>query len=301
MPKLDMEMMVTSAHEGAANRIREIRLASISDATRIMYTSRMGQLRKFADALGLALSKEVFESFVAAASEQWVTGSSSAEGYWAAMKFFQCILGEHCEDGQWSLDPDIKALVTGVRYVGKRQGTPRGSISKEMVDQCCTFFVKNRLEEHVRPLRLLFWAALRISQLGPILVGDWKEADEEESAVIILRKDKRVRATSRRSEMHSKPISEETLKSLKIWSRGKEIGSPLFPEWCIKAFRAALKQASTALEWPEDLSWCPHSLRHGGTRQRLLDLRVLDATVMSTRTAAHYGRTNVKRRRNNKK
>ena len=295
-PRVDMQAAAAFAtRESMLETRMKLLGATISDNTLKQYQSGRRKMQEFLDSFTPprpTLTKELFFLLLGSMMEQGHAGTSTGEGYLYAVQFFQRYEGLW---GTWATDDDAIAAAVGLRYAGKAERPETGSITRPMLEDLVAWTTKHHPEFPSMPRanRILWGAALRVKQGAYLKIGDIIQ-EEDEDQELMVRKDKRVRRTSRRGEVHFKPISPETA----MWiaqqeehrmKAGAKHGDWLFDpkEWQYRHLLATLKEASVALKWPAGVEWVTHSHRHGGTKK--IQKEVLNqATVMSTGTRRHY-------------
>lgn len=267
---------------------------SVAQQTLRQYTLRIHALRRFLACLGEpCLTKELFTGFLAALAQQGKSGTSTGDGYLAAVVHYQRVERLWC-DAQtghaWSEDPDMRKMVNGLRYAGKQDRHQTGAMSRQMLDELAAWCESTGRGRFVLAVRVMWGAGLRVKQLLELKCGD--VIVEETETYLLVRKDKRVRATSRNGEVHLKSLREEVLQWVREAERGKSNGEFLFPntEWKYADLLGLFKDAAAALNWPADVEWVTHSARHGGTRAAVAETRANAVAQTSTGTRNHYTR-----------
>ena len=293
-----MDMCAAAVHAGSASLLAtrmKLLGASVSSGTLKQYESGRRRLQAYLDAFippKQELTKDLFLLLLGAMWDQGHAGTSTGEGYLYAIQFYQKFEGLW---GTWATDDDVVAAAAGLRYAGKADRAETGSITRPMLDALVKWTLTAHPEFPRMPWanKIMWGAALRVKQGAHLKIGDSIE-EEDDGKELMLRKDKRVRKTSRRGQVHFKPINLETAgwiaeQEFFRLQQGANHGDWLFDpkEWKYVDLLATLKEASTALKWPVGVEWVTHSHRHGGTK-KIQEVILNQATVMSSGTRRHY-------------
>jgi hypothetical protein len=282
-------------------KVAEVRHERLAASTRRQYASNLSSVRRFLVALGEpSLTSDLFKKFLVALREVQRGGESPAQ-ILSALRHFQKVDGLWTgEEGQcWADDPVFDEMVAGIRFCGKDAGVRKqtGAITAAMLKELKDFCNLRRQEEMAAAYQIAFSASLRISQVACLRVNSLIENDGDH--VLLVSKDKRVQATSRKGEWHYKSIAPDGVAEFRRVAKDRDGKEWLFnpKTWNYEGLLAMIHQASVELGWPQDLEWVFHSARHGGA----VEQRLQATLQMSKGTVQKYSKPNVARTGNVKK
>lgn len=273
-------------------------MGAVTAHTQKQYEGRFRRMETFREALGREKwTAGLFALLIDALRE---SGVGDGEGYRAALIHFLEAQSRRAEVVEIR-DKACAKMAQGLSLQAAKSRNPRGSVTPHMFEQL-TRWMQRQYPAFVAPCRVAFEAQLRWSELARIRVGD-VEKDAEGSEQLFVRTDKRVKRTNIHTPGTTKPISDELGKYMRTLMEGKEHGIVLFPRQSapVESVRRAIREASVALKWPQDVDFSgPHCLRHGGTMElkgRVAEFMETQFANQSKRMVRHYGRSNENRKR----
>lgn len=269
----------------------------LSVGTRKQYACVINRLTCFVKLSGeQTLDKPLFLRYLGAIVQAG-RGCNTQRQQLSALRHHQATTGLWLVDGRaWSLDVDLTEAVKGVAFGSKSRAPQQtGAITRSMLEDLVQYSHATNRGGMVPAILLAWGAALRFQQVVTLEIGCLLKG--EEGYFLKIKKDKRVRATSRRGEYHDKPLLEEFVPHYYAQAGTRQSGEWLFPPntWKYVDFLLLMKEAATALGWLPTLEWVFHSIRHGGTPGVAAAAVANAATAMTERTRHHYSRTNAQR------
>lgn len=313
-PRLDIAAMAEIAkkmtEEDTAAAARELQHKAIADTSIKQYRSAMNTLNRFVTQMKQErLTKSLFIQFLQGLLETRRGGTNTPAQILSAVRHFQTIDRTWLLPGEpiWSLDEDLTVMTVGLGYLGKKkkEGPVTGAMTDAMLKQLCEYCEEKSteaddLKKLIPAYIIAHSAALRVSQVATLKTNCLIEDDG--AFFLVVQKDKRVRASSRKGEVHLKSITRKGGLFVKELTRGRtEKDEYLFDpkDWKYKKLLETLQQAAVDLKWPSDLTWCFHSTRHGGSgtiAKKITEKAISQTLQMSSNMVRKYTKPNALRR-----
>lgn len=275
----------------------EFILKSVSNGTRKQYDSQINWLKEVLNTLREeSLTKDLFFKIL-----HVIQGSyegHKAEMLRSAALFHIKSTQEWNTERHWLEHHDTIQACQGFRYQNGTT-TNRGQATPEGVKALVKNLHKVGQTKYVPMVLLQYGAALRISELKLIRAGDYDESLRR----LVIRTDKRntrFRNHRKSDRKVTKTIYDDRAhKVLVMMQHSLPRGTDLFPKESTPVTK--YRQLYKACYPPDhpDLSYVPHSLRHGGVAQILQAAHTkeqrAEGTLQSERMQRYYARSNIQR------
>ena len=272
--------------------------SAITEGTLEQYCSRIRVLMRWLEEEGHpTLTQDLFGLYLVNRLSAGGQPSSIAEGYRSAILHFQTSRRMWLDSsGQpWASSDLCIRMCAGYKYNSKiTTKRPRGQ-----VDQYLFPTLKDWLTAHYRQLvpaaEVMYGVGLRSHALIELHKGSYTSARR-----LLRHADKRANAKNGLPPFCESVVVDERAHFI-LSQRDAlcpEAGDLYFPlrDWSLALFRRAMKEAATALDWPEELIFDgPHTLRHGAVAHIDEDWSPEEAQLalpLSNQMRKHYGRNN---------
>jgi hypothetical protein len=273
---------------------------AIKSTTRRQYASAVKWIKEILAELGeKTLTESVFFKIIHAT--EGVFEGHKAEQLRDAVLHHLRETGEWSSERSWIEHPDTLKACRGYRYQnGTAPSTPRGATTDEGVKNLAAKLIELKKPQFVPMLYIRAGAALRRQEIMHLQIGDYNEA----SRCLTLRVNKSrtaKRHTRQRTLLTKSIIDEEAHEALCMMQRiYTNKGELMFPK-----HRAPMGEFDKLFkEWYQkdhpDLTYVPHSLRHGGVTKIMQktqkDPELQRATTLQSQSMRKwYSRSNEQR------
>lgn len=318
--------------------------AAVKSSTVSKYKSQALQVLRFARQIRIKrdpdtgptddrpLAKDEFTLFLAEALK---VGMAEAEGFRSALSHFQLIgvmipvdiehkdtLQMRCSlrGDHWAAAACIRRQVDGCSYKGGKAPVatpaPRGAITIEMANAMIES-IHHKHQQLRLPLQILTYCGLRGQELVLMRSGDLVFENGGWWLTINCNKGRTAKTRNQQENSYKKLlVMPEGIEAVKEAQEAVPEGQPLWRYGRLrtggfnrKELLQLVKEAQLELGWDPDLSFVPHSFRHGAvaaitdlvraTGGNETDLH--NATQQSSGTRARYSKSNEERALKNKK